>query len=208
MGSSSYKSGKRQMQMNGFHDMIAAITAYLSLLEHDLVLALAFSDFDPDVDDLTDVIGSRWGEKFDRLLGNKGDAARYRCRLTDVVEKWRNPYSHGGFEKGHGATIYLHVPGVNAAVPVGLTRVRDSPLFSLIPARDTDLTQVFELFDQIDSWIKSELPEAMQWIDLGLDVRFDEEFRSLIDQAREENTFERFLEAYDYRMDMIINMDY
>ena len=43
----SFKSGKIQMQLNAFHDMVAAITAYLSLLEHELVLALAFIDFDP-----------------------------------------------------------------------------------------------------------------------------------------------------------------
>jgi hypothetical protein len=128
------KSGKTQMQSNAFHDMVAAITAYLSLLEHELVLALAFTDFDPTKDDLTAVIGSRWGEKFDRVFGKEGDAGRYRQRLTEVVERWRNPYSHGGFEKGHGATIYLHTPGVNAAIPVGLNQVRSSPIFSFIPA--------------------------------------------------------------------------
>ncbi len=50
-------------------------------------------------------------DKFDRLLGKDGDSGRYGQRLTDVVERWRNPYSHGGFEKDHGATIYLHTPG-------------------------------------------------------------------------------------------------
>jgi hypothetical protein len=45
------------------------------------------------------------------------EAAHYLGRLTAVVERWRNPYSHGGFEKGHGATVYLHAPGVGA-VPI------------------------------------------------------------------------------------------
>lgn len=31
--------GKTQMDLNAFHDMVAAISAYLRLLEHDLVLA-------------------------------------------------------------------------------------------------------------------------------------------------------------------------
>ena len=138
--------------LNAFHDMIAAISAYISLVEHVLVLALAFSGFDPAKDDLTDVIGLRWGDKFDRLLGKEGDAARYRQRLTDVVERWRNLYSHGGFEKGHGATIYLHTPGVGA-VPVGLTSVRSSPLFSFIPAAsETDITQVLFLISAIESF--------------------------------------------------------
>lgn len=204
----SFTSGKTQMQLNAFHDMIAAITAYLSLLEHDLVLALAFSDFDPNSDDLTAVIGSRWGEKFDRVLGTEGAAALYRQRLTEVVERWRNPYSHGGFEKGHGATIYLHTPGVNAAIPIGLTRVRSSPMFSFIPATETHINEVFELFDELDGWLKSELPEATKWIESEMDVRFDEIFRSLLDQAREEDDFAGLLNFFEHRQATIDNMDY
>ena len=204
----TFTSGKIQMQMNAFRDMIAAISAYVSLLEHDLVLALAFSGFDPTKDNLTSVIGSRWGEKFDRLLGKDGAGGQYRQRLTDVVERWRNPYSHGGFEKGHGATIYLHMPGVEAAVPVGLTRVRSSPLFSLLPASETDITEVFDLFDEIDSWLATELPEAMRWIGSGLHVRFDEGFRSRLAEARKKDDFDSFLRYFEYQQDMIDNMDY
>ncbi len=40
LGGWSFTSGAIQMQMNAVHDMIAAISAYLSLLEHDLVLCL------------------------------------------------------------------------------------------------------------------------------------------------------------------------
>ena len=97
---STFTSGQIRMELNAFHDLVAAITAYLSLLEHDLVLALAFSGFDPSAEDLTDVIGSRWGEKFRRVLGVGKEASRYLERLNAVVERWRNPYSHGGFEKG------------------------------------------------------------------------------------------------------------
>lgn len=204
----SFTSGKIQMQLNAFHDMVAAITAYLSLLEHELVLALAFVDFDPAKDDLTAVIGSRWGEKFDRVLGTGRDAARYRQRLAGVVERWRNPYSHGGFEKGHSATIYLHTPGVNAAVPVGLTRVRDSPLFSFVPATETHITEVFELFDEIDAWLNRDLSEAMRWIESGLNVRFDAIFRSLLAQSREQDDFAGLLGYFEYQQATIDNMDY
>lgn len=205
---STFKSGKLQMQLNSFHDMIAAISAYLSLLEHDLVLALAFSDFDPAEDDLTAVIGWRWGEKFDRVLGKQGDAARYRQQLTDVVERWRNPYSHGGFEKGHAATIWLHTPGVNAVVPVGLTRVRTSPLFSFMPAGETDIAEVFALFDDLDAWLADRLPEATAWINSGLDVRYDDDFRSVLAEARDEGDFHGFLRYHEYQQAMIDNMDY
>lgn len=208
LAGNSFKSGKVQMGLNAFHDMVAAITAYLSLLEHDLVLALPFCGFDPSVDDLTGLIGARWGEKFDRVLGKDEQAAKYRQRLFDVVERWRNPYSHGGFEKGHGATIYLHTPEVGSAVPVGLTRVRESPMFSFLPAGETDIAEVFALFDEIDAWLGTRLPEATVWTRSSLDARFDAEFRRLVALAREEDDFAGLVEYFEYERDMIANMDF
>jgi hypothetical protein len=113
------------------------------------------------------------------------------------VERWRNPYSHGGFEKGHGATIYLHTPGVGA-VPVGLTGARSSPLFSFIHATETDIADVFARFGEIDGWLESELPHAMQWIRSGLAVRFDEEFRRQAEAALQAGEFQEFLHSHGY----------
>lgn len=131
-----------------------------------------------------------------------------RNRLSEVVERWRNPYSHGGFEKGHGATLWLHTPGVGAAVPIGLTRVRDSPHFSFIGANESDIAGVFALFDDIESWLTVVLPEAMQWIDSGLAVRYDYEFRSLFAVAKAEKSFDSFLQYHEYHQAQIDNMDY
>jgi hypothetical protein len=203
----SHVFGTRRMQQHAFHDLVAAISAYLSLLEHDLVLSLAFVGFDPERDDLTSVIGSRWGEKFDRVVSSAPDAARYRQRLTAVVERWRNPYSHGGFEKGHAATIYLHAPDIGA-VPVGLNDVRNSPLFSLLPANETDVAEVFALFDQLDAWRARVLPHASRWIESGLNVRFDIEFRADAAQAIADGDFERFARFHEYRQEMLDNMDF
>lgn len=140
-------------------------------------------------------------------MGKDTQAVRYRERLTQVVEHWRNPYSHGGFEKGHDATIWLHTPGVGA-LPVGLTRLRTSPLFSLMPAGETAKSEVFELFDEIDAWLESELSEAMQWIHSGLDVQFDLGFGEMFALARAEGDFKGFLEYHEYRQAMVDNMDY
>ncbi|UTT39994.1 hypothetical protein NMP99_01395 [Glutamicibacter mishrai] len=204
---STFQDGKVLMQLNAFHDMIAAITAYLSRLEHDLVLAFAFSNFDPDSDNLTSFIGSRWGEKFNRVLNTVSGSHQYRSQLTAVVERWRNPYSHGGFEKGHAATIYLHTPGVGA-VPVGLTKVRESPLFSFVPATESTIQEVFHLFDELDAWMQSQLPEAIQWIRSGLDVRFDPDFRSLVEEALESDKFEELVSHFEHRQAIADNMDY
>lgn len=98
--SMTFSSGHVRMRMASFHDMIAAISAYLSRLEHDLVLALPFVGFDPQVDDLTAHIGSRWGEKFNRVLGNSDEVGARKGRLTDLVERWRNPTLMGDSRRG------------------------------------------------------------------------------------------------------------
>lgn len=205
---SSFTSGAARMQLNAFHDMVAAITAYLSLLEHDLVLAFPFVDFDPDSDNVTDFIGERWGTKWDRVLGENGDARQHRHRLTTVVETWRNPYAHGGFEKGHGATIWLHTPGIDAAIPVGMSRVRESPHFSLGAPRPSEITDVFTMFDEIDRWIRDLLPDATRWFEAGLEVRFDQAFRDDLNEARQSGQFETFLDYHEHVQDQINNMDF
>lgn len=143
--------------------LVAAISAFLSSLEHDLVLALPFLNFDPTADDLTKIIGDRWAEKWRRVIGHSDpEAVRLGARLAEVVERWRNPYSHGGFEKGHGATVYLHA-GIGA-LPVGLSNIRDSPLFSYHSVSETDIEGVFALFDEIDTYLAKTVPHAMEWI--------------------------------------------
>jgi hypothetical protein len=194
------------MALNAFHDLVAAITAYLSLLEHRLVLALPFGSFDPAKDNLTRIIGDRWGDKWVRVLGKGPDAARYRQKLVEVVERWRNPYSHGGFEKGHGATIYLHTPGIGA-VPIGVSRVRDSPLFSLLPTGESTVAEVFELLDDIDAWLEQRMPEALTWMRAGLDVPFDAEFRRYVAQARRDDSLDVLVRDFAFQQDMFDNMD-
>lgn len=206
---SSFVFGKNVMAMHAFHDLVAAISAFVSSLEHDFVLALPFVGFDPTTDVLTKIVGDRWGEKWRRVVGHTdAEAVRLRERLTQVVERWRNPYSHGGFEKGHDATIYIHTPGLGA-LPVGLSRVRDSPLFTFHAASETDIEGVFALFDEIDAHLAKTMPHAMEWIESGLDVRFDVEFISAVTSTIESDCgLKRLIETHAYRADVVANMDY
>ncbi len=89
-----------------------------------------------------------------------------------------------------------------------MTGVRDSPHFSFIPATETDITEVFELFDELDSWLECEVPDVMRWVNSGMAVRFDEDFRVMLALAREEDDFQGFLEYHEHRQAMIDNMDY
>jgi len=206
---STFSSGQDVMAMNAFHDLVAAISAFMSSLEHDLVLMLPFEGFKPTTDDLTGIIGDRWGLKWRRVVGHADpEAVRLYGRLAAVVERWRNPYSHGGFEKGHGATIYVHTPGLGA-LPVGLSDVRDSPLFSFHPASEADIDGVFRLFDEIDTYLAKTFPHAMEWIASGLDVQFDADFRTQVaNYIESDGNLQMLIDAHHYRADMIANMDF
>lgn len=204
-----FTSGRNVMAMNSFRDLVAAISAYVSWLEHVLVLALPFADFDPAKDDLTKIIGDRWGDKWRRVVGHSNaEAVRLRERLAEVVERWRNTYSHGGFEKGNGATIYLHTPGLGA-LPVGLSNIRNSPLMAFHAASESDIEGVFALFDEIDAWLSNNLPNAMEWIESELVVRFDSEFTAQVKACIElEGDVETMIDAFAYQQDVDTNMDY
>lgn len=206
---SRHVSGKSVMALNASHDLVAAISAYVSVLEHCFVLTLPFLDFDPGSDKLTQIIGDRWGDKWRRVIDlSDEEASRLRERLGEVVERWRNPYSHGGFEKGHGATVYLHMKGLGA-LPVGMSSILDSPLFSFYPVSEIDIAEVFELFDEIDAYLVRKLPHAMEWIESGLDVRFDADFISQVfSSLNEYGDLKKLIEIYAYRQDVINNMDY
>ena len=93
-------------------------------------------------------------------------------------------------------------------MPIGLTKVRSSRVFSLLATSGTEIAEVFALFDEIDSWLESESREAMKWIESGLNVRFDHAFRSMFAAAREQDDFDSFLANFEYQQAVIDNMDY
>lgn len=203
----SMTNGPAQMKENAFNDLVAAITAYVSLLEHDLILCLAFEDFDPATDDLKALIGANWGDKYERILGKAEPASSYRARLRQVVERWRNMYAHGGFDKGHTASVYLHVPDIGV-LPVGLTHVRTSPLFTLFPATSNDIAGVFTLFDEFDTWLRTTLPDAVAWAESGLAVRFDQAFRDEVAEAIKAGELGALIYRTTELEDRYYNMDF
>lgn len=203
-----FRSGKAVMDLNSSHDVSAAVTAYLSRFEHDLVLTLPFAGFDPTNEHLTRFIGMRWGLKCDRIFGKDEKASALRGRLVQVVEAWRNPYAHGGFEKGHGSTVYVHVP-VAGALPIGLSASRARPSLAIGIRHSISAEAVFALFDEIDEWFAKAWPQAFAWIDSGLEVRFDSDFLNELQLCRgDRKRFNSFLRYSEYRQDQINNMDF
>lgn len=195
-------------QTEGFYNLVATLNAYLSLLEHTLVLSLPFIGFTPETESLTDFIGSRWGDKYRRVFGKKDrEANKHRNALVQLTETWRNTYSHGGFDKQH-STIYFHTPGVGA-IPAAFSDVRDSPHFQFVPAQQSDFDEAIRNLDRIDEWLHSgPLGAAMAWIDAGLDVRFDKDFRDDVARARDAGKLDELIDYHAYLWERSANMDW
>ncbi|MGO1696149.1 MAG: hypothetical protein ACTHZK_10630 [Arthrobacter sp.] len=68
--------------------------------------------------------------------------------------------------------------------------------------------KVSRLFDEIEDWIHSELSEATEGIASGLDIRFDPEFRALVEEAPERGEFDELSSYFEQCQTMVDNMDY
>src|SRR3989344_1229056 len=95
-----------------------AYFAFFGLLEHILVLFLAFNDFDPKTEYLKEFIFRPWADKYKRAFDLKSDreADRYYQLLIDVSRKYRNPQAHGMFNKeGKSMSFFLEGTGLLSA---------------------------------------------------------------------------------------------
>ncbi len=125
-----------------------------------------------------------------------------------MSEEYRNTYSHGGFDHG-GAALHIQISRIGL-VPAALSDVRDKPHFRFVPIERESFLQVCDLFDEIDNWMRSDRArEGMQWIEGGLDVRFDEDFR---DELREtlssDESIDSLIKYHGYQQDRAANMDW
>ncbi len=167
-------------RVTGFYDTFAMVTAYTSWLEHVMVLLLPFVGGPPPGTDIKKFIGDRWSAKFQKTFDMKDRVAKgHYDALHSIVEYYRNPYSHGGFDKA-GSTISVFFPHLGA-LPLTMSDVRDSPTFGFTPADADDFAAICSRLDKMDEWLESGATEAaMLWINEGLDVRFDQGFASLV----------------------------
>jgi hypothetical protein len=112
---------------------IAMVDAFFSRLEHLLILLLPFSAFDPGNGALVKLIKDGWEAKYRALFDIAADkhAKKLYDALKALREGVRNPYAHGGFEKGWWS-LFFPLPNVGM-IPASLTRIVDSVQFQFIP---------------------------------------------------------------------------
>ncbi|CDM77652.1 hypothetical protein [Mycobacterium marinum] len=196
-------------EREAFYNIVAMCGAYFSMLEHVLVLAIPFmlNRHSAPVDVRT-VIGMTWPDKYRYVLGtDAGPSTDYLSKLVMIAERYRNTYGHGAFGKDD-ATTYFHAPGVGA-IPGNMTRVRESPQFSLVPAAEADFSKVCAVFDGWEVDIAGgDLWAAWDWIRSGLDVRYDRTFCTEVDLALSEERFDDLIEEWSLKWERHANMDY
>ena len=196
-------------QQRAFYNTVAMIQAYYSRLEHTLVLLLPFSGYDPAAESLKDFIGDIWRKKFVRIFGLFDPASkRFHDRLCEVSEDYRNTYSHGGFDKG-GAALHFQIPHIGL-VPAALSDIRDKPHFRFVPIERENFQQVCDLFDKLDEWMRSSASWfGMQWVEGGLDLRFDQDFLDELRRAMASHEeFDIFTAQHGCNQDRASNMDW
>lgn len=191
------------------YNALAMIDAYFSRLEHFLVLALPFSEYDRSLDELTDFVGKIWSEKMKRILNIEIHPAQlYYAHLVAVKEKYRNTFAHGGFEK-KGASFYFHLPRFGV-IPASMSGHKDSVHFDLFPINEDAFRNVCALFDEFDTWLKNTgKPLAWKYAERGLALSFGEkDISEMLSAASDPASYDKWLDHQSYIVDMYANADY
>jgi hypothetical protein len=201
---------KFKADREGFFYASAALEGYFSYLEHLLVLVLAFCDFDPAKDNLVEFITSFWTEKFQRIfdLGSDNAAEQVYHPLLQIKEKFRNPLSHGGFDRD-ATMLYFHVPGLGA-VPMSLSRQAESIHFGFNPIEGVSFKQVCAVLDRADEFFTTG-PKRLQThcVMSGICISFSEQSVQRYRKAVEsKETADAFVDYQLIEMDNATNMDW
>ena len=179
----------------------AAFSAYFASLDHWFILALAFTEFDPENGELLRVLSTEWDVKFRILFDLTEDETHKLYTELKKVKDRRNAETHGGFEKG-GATFLIHSPF--GARSQERRRVKETGWIG-----ETEFREACAAFDQVDKLFRERFPFAHRFIESGLDVSFSissrEMYRSAATSMEE---FEHFIKALERWEDDHTNMDY
>jgi hypothetical protein len=189
----------------------AMLDAYFSRLEHSLVLALAFTRFDPREGRLLQFVSANWDEKLRSIFdfGEDDVARKIYEDVRKLKEELRNPLAHGGFAK-KGASFNFHVERFGA-LPVLLSghgRTVDT-FFTRMP--EVSYTRACAQFDAFDTFLdQSSIRHGLQFSRSSMNVSFSEESRQEYQRviAAGNDAFEEFISHRVDEADRHMNMDY
>ncbi|WP_026734324.1 hypothetical protein [Fischerella sp. PCC 9605] len=195
----------------GFFLASASLDAYFSALEHNLVLLLPFTDFDPCQEDILKFVRGSWEKSFQRVFGEPPANEAERTvleKLKQIKRKWRNTLAHGGFDY-EGQTFFVQVPGLGS-IPASLAKDESRFRFPNLPITHSDFKEICTTLDECDALLRSgSFKLAFQYIDAGLNLYLDERSRKELKAALScEEDMEYFIEHQSYLEDMHTNMDW
>lgn len=193
----------------GQYNALAMIDAYFSRLEHLLVLALPFSNYIREKDNLAEFVGSIWSDKLRRILDvSDMQTQKHYNALVNIKEKFRNTFAHGGFEK-NGQSFYFHLDKVGA-IPASMSSVKDSVHFNFFPIDKIGFEEICSVFDEFDKYLSLvTLPKVWKLADSGLNLALDENsLNELLKASSESEVYEQWIELNCHWRDQIDNADY
>lgn len=198
----------------------AALFAWFALLEHLLVIALAFTDFVPSKGSLTDFLGATWSDKFKQVIDLEVPANKaVYDRLRTLADENRNPAAHGGVDR-RATNLDAHLARYGA-IPQGVDGKRSAPTYTFRPSLSWN--------GQVDPGSTAAVPngwvaidEVIAWIDTGplalpalfgrsgLPITFVPEPRRELRRAaaRSREDLETLIEHLHYLDDIASNMDW
>lgn len=197
-------------EREGFYFGSAAIDAYFSRLEHLLVLMLPFVGFDPAEDNLLEFMSWTWTGKLKRVLdlSTDPDGKILYDRLREIKERYRNPLSHGGFEK-EGASLLVHIPQIGS-IPTRLSKFGESIHYDFFPVTEISFKEACQVFELVDLQLqKARTRFGWKWAEAGLDVAFDHKSLDKYHTAMTSDiAFEALLDKTSHLADAARNMEW
>ena len=193
----------------GGYNALAMIDAYFSRLEHLLVLALPFSNYDRGQDDLKTFVGKNWSEKLKHILTIRDPKTKNHYDTLDKIkEKYRNTFAHGGFEKENQSFFfYLENIGI---VPASMSGRKDSVHFNHFPIDKEIFENICSQLDAFDKYLSDPaLPNAWKFAQSGLNLAMDNEnLKEILKAAKDPNTFDAWIERQQDLSDRYTNAEY
>lgn len=190
----------------GGYNALAMIDAYFSRLEHFLVLALPFSNYDRERDDLTKFVSKNWSEKLKKVLSIKTN--QHYETLKQLKEKYRNTFAHGGFEK-ESQSFFFHLGNIGI-VPASMSGRKDSVHFNHVPIDKEIFENICSQLDAFDEYLSdSALPDAWKFAQSSLNLAMDNKsLQEMLEVAKDPDTFDAWIERQQDLSDRYTNAEY
>lgn len=193
----------------GSYNAYAMIDAFFSRLEHLLILLFPFMNYDRIKYDLVILMNSIWSEKFKTIFDLKTDkvAKDLYDRMISLRARYRNPVSHGNFQKD-GKSFFSHFP--TGAISCHLSCINEDRSQSILKLDKTAFDKICKLFDEVDEYIATGPSKyGFQYARSGLNVSYDEKTLSKYKSASiDDECFKEFVELESKVADMNANMDW